>query len=107
MKNALRSLHCEPMLVSRESSINTARKRFSPRRQSATCKRSFPWYNSTSSFLTGGGCVFFFPTAVTVVVTGSAARVAVAAKPATVSAAANQYENPFLIVLGLLCALPD
>src|ERR1700686_5176041 len=96
---AFRSFHCEAIFWSSESSISTARKSVSPLRQSATCNRSLPLYNSTSSFLIGGGCVFFLPTAVTVVVTGSAARIAVAVKPATASAAASKME---LLCLGII-----
>src|SRR6202035_3880857 len=68
-------------------------------RQSATCKRSLPLYSSTSSFLIGGGSVFFLPTAVTVVVTGSAARTAVAVKLATPSAAASKIPVLCLLIV--------
>src|SRR5258708_29453835 len=71
------------MLLSRESSITTARYSFSPCFQSAIWVRSLFRKSLTSSLLTIGALVSFFPTAVTVrfTVPGPAARTVVAADP--------------------------
>src|ERR1700737_2316569 len=70
---ALRSFHWLAASESSESSIRMAKYKFPPWRQSATCTRSLPSKTCTSSFLIGGGEPFL-ATAVTVRVTGSAAR---------------------------------